>query len=262
MPSEYARHIDMNTEKPNSRLDNVRGIKHKDEVDRCPNRSRCVALCGGEDNFCTVRDLTKIESVYHPDEAIYTQDDPVTALYIIQSGAVKTEMATANDVSHISGFYFTADMLGLESLGQERYGYSSIALQDTVVCKLSIKKLTKKGKTGQAFQQRINELVARKLRDIDSHLYRTRQLYTDQRLLHFLQMVCSKISGSNDYGMNTFELPMAKTDIANYLGMSPESLSRAFRSLERKETLKNFNKRRLFQINTDKATSEVLDVSA
>ena len=42
----------------------------------------------------------------------------------------------------ILGSCITAEMLGLESLGLERYGYIAIALQDTVVCKLKFEKLT------------------------------------------------------------------------------------------------------------------------
>ena len=240
----------------------MRAIKHKNDVDHCPNRSECVELCGGEDNFCTVRDLTKIESLYRPDEAIYREDDPVTALYIVQSGAVKTEMATGSDESHVSGFYFTAEMIGLESLGQERYGYNAIALTDTVVCRLSADKLTKKGSRALALQHRINELVGKKLREIDSHLYHTRQLNTDQRLLGFLQMVCSKNGVIDQHEVKRFELPMAKSDIANYLGMSAESLSRAFRRLEKKEIIKNLRNRKSFEIDSEKAASASLKISA
>ncbi len=248
--------------KHNSTIEKVPVIKHKDEVDLCANRGRCVELCGGEENFCAVRDLTKIEAVYGPDEAIYQENDPVTALYIVQSGAVKTVMATDCDDSHVSGFYFTAEMLGLESLGLESYRYNAIALVETVVCKLSIGKLTKKGRTALALQHRINQLVGQKLRDIDRHLYRTRRLTTEQRLVDFLQTVCEKYSASVDLDVKGIELPMTKFDIANYLGMAPESLSRALQSLEKQGVITNLPNRKLIEINTKKFASIAMQLSA
>jgi Mn-dependent DtxR family transcriptional regulator len=65
-----------------------------------------------------------------------------------------------------------------------------------------------------------------------------------------------------DDNLNQFVLPMAKSDIANYLGMQPESISRALRQLESQGLVKNNTNGKLTIINKEKILSEVMKISA
>lgn len=218
---------------------NLHMIKNRQETDRCPTRKYCVELWGGEDIFCEIRNLTKFELIYQQDEFIYKMDDPVTSLYIIQSGAIKLEKEVEGGGNHVSGFYFTGDLIGSESLGLEQHHYNAIALKETWVCEIRIQKLASLGTSATTILQKINTLLSRNLREVDDHLYSTRHLYTEQRLLCFLNALCKKNLEPVDDSSTLFLLPMTKADIANYLGMRPESLSRAFRQLESLGIVKN-----------------------
>ena len=65
-----------------------------------------------------------------------------------------------------------------------------------------------------------------------------------------------------DDNLNQFVLPMAKSDIANYLGMRPESISRALRQLESQGLVKNNANGKLTIINKEKILSKVMKISA
>jgi CRP/FNR family transcriptional regulator len=241
---------------------NLRMIKHRQETDGCPSRECCVELWGDEETFCSIRDLTKFELMYKQDEFIYKMGDPVTSLYVIQSGAIKLEKEVEGGGKHVSGFYFTGDLFGLESVYLEQYHYNAIALKDTWVCEVRLKKLSTLGKSAAAIQHRMNTLLSRKLREIDEHLYSTRHLQTEPRLLDFLNVLCKKNLDYVDDDLNRFVLPMVKADIANYLGMRPESLSRAFRQLEAQGIVKNGQKSKSTVFNKQKILSEVMKKSA
>lgn len=213
-------------------------IKNRQDTDSCPTRGCCVDLWGGEEIFCSIRNLTKFELVYKQDESIYKMDDHATSLYVIQSGAVKLEKKMEDGSNHLSGFYFTGDLIGLESLGLEQYNYNAIALKETLVCEIRTHKLATLGESSFPVLQKINTLLSRKLREINDHLYSTRHLYTEQRLLCFLNTLCKKNLEPIDDSSTLFHLPMSKSDIANYLGMRAESLSRAFRQFENMEIVK------------------------
>lgn len=240
----------------------LRMIKNRQETDGCPTRGCCVELWGGEENFCCMRDLTKFELIFNQDDFIYKKGDSVTSLYVIQSGAIKIEKEVEGGSNHVSGFYFAGDIIGLESMGLEQHRYNAIALKDTYVCEIRLKKLATISESTAILQQRLNILLSRRLREIEEHLYSTRYLQIDQRLLDFLHVLSTKNIEYVDSSSNRFVLPMAKSDIANYLGMRAESLSRAIRQLEVQGVIKDRLKRKTTVIVKQKLLSEVMKLSA
>jgi len=257
--------IEVNTMKKSNRDSaaiNLRKIKNRKEVDGCPTRACCVDLWGGEEIFGCIRDLTKFELAYKQDEFIYKMGDPVTSLFVIQSGGIKLEKEVKGGATHVSGFYFPGDIIGLESMDIEQYHYNAIAIKDTLVCEVRLKKLAIKDGAAVNIQQRINTILSRKFREIDEHLYKTRYLHLDQRLLDFLNLLCTRNIEYVDNRLDRFVLPMTKSDLANYLGMRPESLSRALRQLESQGVVKNSKKSYLTVINKQKLLSEVKKIPA
>lgn len=231
---------------------NLRMIKNRQETDSCPTRACCVELWGGEETFNCIRNLTKCELIYMQGEFIYKTGDLVTSLYVIQSGTIKLEKEVEGSGSHVSGFYFTGDLIGLESLGHEQHHYSAIALKETWVCEIRFQKLATQGESALTIQEMISAQLSRNFHALDKHLYSTRYLNTEQRLLGFFKSLCEKDLDSIDYSLNNFILPMTKTDIANYLGMRPESLSRVFRQLESEGIVKDRFKRKTVTIDKNK----------
>ena len=249
------------TKKTNKQRDpatiNLHMIKNKQETDGCPTRKYCVDLWGGEEVFCEIRNLTKFELIHQKDAFIYKTGDPVTSLYIIQSGSVKLEREVAVGGTHVSGFCFTGDLIGAESMGLEQHHCNAIALKETWVCEIRIQKLATLANASATIQQKINEVLSRNLRDLDEHLYSSRHLYAEHRLLGFLNLLCEKDLDLFDKNPNLLILPMMKTDIANYLGMRLESLSRAFRLLKSQGIVKGNLKTRDTVIDKQKLLSRL-----
>lgn len=231
---------------------NLRKIKNRQQTDGCPTRKYCIQLWGNEDLFCSIRDLTKFELIYKNDEFIYKRGDPATSLYVIQSGAVKLEKKDESGINHVSGFYFSDDMIGLESVGHEQYQYNTTALKETLVCEIRLHKLASLGSAALNIQTRISTMLGRKLCEIDKHLYNTRHFHIEQRLLNFLKEICTKQLTQTDDNLNLYELPIMKTDIASYLGMRPESVSRALLQLEGQGVVKDRLSRKKIVINKQK----------
>ena len=231
---------------------NLRMIKNRKETDVCPTRKNCVELWGSEELFCSIRDLTKFELIYKQDEFIYKAGDPVTSLYVIQSGAVKLEKEIDGGGNHINSFYFTGELIGSESLGFEQHQYSAIALKETWVCEIRLQKLAMLGQSATAILQKINTLLSQNLCELDEHHYNNRHLHLEPRLLNFFNVICKKNLDSVDQSFNRFKLPLTKKDIANYLGMRQESLSRAFRQLKNKGIVKDSSNKRTLVIDKQK----------
>ena len=231
---------------------NLHMIKNKKETDTCPTRKYCVELWGGEETFCSIRDLTKFELIYKQADCLYKAGDPVTSLYVIQSGAVKLEKEIDGGGNHVNSFYFTGELIGSESLGFEKHQYSAIALKETWVCEIRLQKLATLGKSATAILQKINTLLSQNLCQLDEHYYNNRHLHIEPRLLNFFNVICKKNLDPADEGFNQFNLPVTKKDIANYLGMRQESFSRAFRQLKTKGIVVDSNNKRTLIIDKQK----------
>lgn len=230
-------------------------IKSKKEADVCPTRKHCVDLWGGEEVFCAIRNLTKFELIHQKEEFIYKKNDPVTSLYVIQSGAVKLEKEIEGADKHVTGFYYTGDMIGSESMGLQNHHYSAIALKETWVCEIRIHKLATLGESATTILQRINLHLSHNLREIDQHLYNSRYLYTEHRVLGFLHSICQNDLDIYDGNVNKLILPMSKTDVANYLGLRLESVSRALKELKKDGIVHDNVKTRAIVIDKQKLLS-------
>lgn len=224
----------INKQQRNPATSSMRMIKNRQSADVCPTRVCCVNLWGGEKLFSKIRNLTKFELVYEQGDFIYEAGKPVTSLYVVQSGAIKLEKKVEDGISHISGFYFPGEIIGLDSIGHDQYNYNAVALIDTCVCEIRLDKLLSRGESVAAIQKRLSTLLSIKLREVDEHLYKTRYLYSEQRLLSFFKMLCTKKHEQTGGNKDLYKLPMMKSDIANFLGMRSETLSRAIRKLEEK----------------------------
>jgi CRP/FNR family transcriptional regulator len=213
---------------------NLRMIKNKKETDVCPTRKLCVELWGSEELFCSIRNLTKFELIYKENDFIYKTGDPVTSLYVIQTGAVKLEKNIYGSSNNVNSFYFTGELIGAESLGFEQHQYSAIALKETWVCEIRLQKLAMLGESTAAILHKINTLLSQHLCELDEHHYNNSHLHLEPRLLNFLNVVCKKNLDSSGKSLNRLNLPLTKKDIASYLGMRQESISRALRQLKNK----------------------------
>lgn len=150
--------------------------------------------------------------------------DPFRDLYLVRDGCFK---AYADDVlgrEHVYGFFFRGDVLGLDAISTGRYRANFTALQPSAVSLVPYSQLG-------ALIERHPELLAEVLRLMSQNLGRSMWLTADhsasERLAGFLIMMEARyraLRGSN----GTLDLFMSRRDIANYLRLSPESVSRLF----------------------------------
>ena len=157
-------------------------------------------------------------------EEIYGEKEPTEYLYKIMSGAVRTYKILADGRRQIQAFYNAGDIFGLE-IGED-HAFSAEAIVDSRV-------LVVKRSTVMTFAARDNDvarqlwaLTASELQRVQSHvllLIKTAR----ERVVSFLLEMAERGSLGN-----SVELPMSRQDIADYLGLTIETVSRTLTSLE------------------------------
>ena len=172
-------------------------------------------------------------------ERIYRAGLPFNSIYVIQQGSVKTEVCTVNGELEVTAFYLVGELLGMDAIGSELYPSDAIAMEETWLCELPYKMLKSMCSASDEFHQ---ALIARLGRTLNADIYQwtlARNLKAKQKVAWFILDLFKRISSRHITDQQSIKLPMRKADIANYLGLAPESLSRALNALEEEGMIVN-----------------------
>ncbi|MDO6460618.1 cyclic nucleotide-binding domain-containing protein [Granulosicoccaceae sp. 1_MG-2023] len=227
----------MTTEKPEPRL-RVIASGARTDCDQCEARDRCPGAGLNDEQLKALAAISTTRGPYKPGEAIYRMEDRFHSLFVVQTGAVKVESVSDEGDALVDGFYFSGEMFGVDAIGDSRYRNDAVAMESTWVCELPYDKLEHLCGQIPELQHKIFKLLGHQIRQINNNLVHNRGLPAEKRVMMFLQTLSeSNVIRRNEAGR--FRLPISKGDIACYLGLRPESLSRALSKLAAEGVIRN-----------------------
>ncbi len=180
---------------------------------------------------------------YQPGEYIYRTGDPCNALYVVHAGSVKSEILTPDGDLYINGFYLTGELFGADGIHQRRFGSDAIAIERTWVCELTLDHWDRLSKTHPELQGQLITELGRIIAHKEYEAVASHYHLLEQRLMSFLMDLRERVREREGDTRNEIELSMKKTDIARYLGTTPESISRTLSKLEKTGYIVNNGRR-------------------
>jgi len=185
-----------------------------------------------------VRIATRIELPAR--KVLYREGSPAEHVYIITSGVMKAYRDFHSGKRRIAAFLFARDLIGLAENG--KYTNSLQAIDDVVLFRVGLDTLSDVLRADGDLQFKFLAKVTHELRETQGHLAMVGRRDAAGRLAMFLEMVRRQRRESGE-DISVIPLPMSRGDIAAYLALSPESLSRATATLERRGLLSFDGKR-------------------
>jgi CRP/FNR family nitrogen fixation transcriptional regulator len=182
-----------------------------------------------EDALFDRLELTVTSLPYDRNAEIFGEGEPSTYIYRVVSGAVRTYRILSDGRRQVCGFHMPGEVFGLEMV--EEHSCSAEAIGSSViqaVRRSAVIALTKRD--GDAARS-LWSVTAQELQRVQAHallLIRSAQ----ERVAAFLLQMGKRLSGGN-----TFELPMSRQDIGDYLGLTIETVSRTLTQLEAASTI-------------------------
>ncbi len=161
---------------------------------------------------------------------LYAAGDPCEEVYAVHSGAFKSVLSDADGRTVVCGFRFPGDVLGLEASALGRHATDMIALEASDVCVVPLPR-TEGADAPQSLQRQFTRLVAGALLDRNAAALVHATLDSDARLAWFLATLARRFA-SRGLDVARLRLPMSRVDIAAYLGLTPETVSRSFSTLQ------------------------------
>ena len=155
---------------------------------------------------------------------IYGEKEPAEYLYKVISGTVRTYKVLTDGRRQIGAFYLPGDIFGFET-GAD-HAFSAEAITNTKVLVIKRSAVTALAARDYSVAQQLLSLTARELTRAQNHimlLIKTAQ----ERVAGFLLEMADRVQGRNEV-----DLPMSRQDIADYLGLTIETVSRTLTHLE------------------------------
>lgn len=217
----------------------VRLIKSKQECAHCDIAELCIAVGMDEDRAEEMNNIVKTIGPIKRDTHVYRQGDLFNSLYAIQTGAVKSESVTREGRSHVTGFFFPGDLVGVDAFATGRYPSTITALESTWLCELPYTDLERLCSEFPGLQHEFIARLGNRIYKDEYDCLLNRGEPADKRVMSFLYSTHEKLNQATGNDSYRFNLPMTKLDAASYLGLTPESLSRSLKRLQNQGLIKN-----------------------
>jgi CRP/FNR family transcriptional regulator len=162
-------------------------------------------------------------------ELLFAEGDEVSHLYRVETGAIALHKMLADGRRQIMGFAYPGDLIGL-GLDRE-HAMNAQAIKPTRVRCLPAASLRQAAAKDPALALKLYETLASELAAARDLLLTTGQRSALERVAGFI-LAFSRRHERNGLDAANFELPMTRTDIGDFLGLTIETVSRTFTKLK------------------------------
>jgi CRP/FNR family transcriptional regulator len=182
-------------------------------------------------------DLDRLDTTVHDKRALdrggvlYRDGDPFEALYVVRSGSLKTFVQDASGDVQILGFHLPGEIVGFDALALNRHVSQAEALERSSICELPYARLQQVVSEVPALQRQLMRVISREVIEEHRHLVMMGRQQAQEQLAIFLKSLADRYLRLQRDGV-ALSLPMSRYDIANYLGLAVETVSRLFSRLE------------------------------
>jgi CRP-like cAMP-binding protein len=161
---------------------------------------------------------------------LFESGGEATSIWIVAAGVVKSYRELASGKRQVMGFLFAGDIAGLAENG--KYVNTAQATTALTVYRIATGALTDILRRDSELEFLFLCKVAHELRKLQRRAIVTGRRQATGRLAMFLEMLAQHQADGTERAA-TIRLPMSRTDIAEYLNLTPEAVSRAITKLGR-----------------------------
>jgi CRP/FNR family transcriptional regulator len=180
---------------------------------------------GGFEQSLAQASLRRVEAK----EFVFAEGDPTTHVFRVETGAVALYKVLADGRRQIVGFAYRGDLIGLGAEGE--HVMNAQAVKPTRLRCLPMAMLHHSAAKDPAIGFKLYQALARELAATRDLMLTTGQRSAAERVVSFL-LALSRRTERNGQSASEFELPMTRSDIGDFLGLSIETVSRTFTKLK------------------------------
>jgi CRP/FNR family transcriptional regulator, anaerobic regulatory protein len=206
---------------------------HPVECHNCRLATSCLAK-GLDDN--ETKQLEAIVSHKRPlklSEFLYRQDDQAHSFFIVKSGSFRSTVLDSEGIENTVDFHLPGELIGLEALQKGQFRGSVVALETASVCELPLAQLNPLCSKIPALQAQLLHIIGSQFVALQDRAALLGNHLASEKMTRFLLMLSHRYSNLG-YSSTEFNLSMPRYDIASFLCLSLETVSRQLKHLKEK----------------------------
>jgi len=168
--------------------------------------------------------LTLNEFTYKKGTEIYGEKEPADYVYQVKTGAARSYKLLSDGRRQIGAFHLVGDIFGLENSSEHRF--TAEAIVDTTVRLIKRRSLELVAESDAMVARNLLSMTTNNLQHAEDHMLLLGRKTSLERVAAFLIEMDRRLTAAG-----VLALPMCRRDIADYLGLTLETVSRALSRL-------------------------------
>ena len=215
----------------------------------CRLSSICLPLAMEPDEVVKLDDMVQRGHPLQKGDHLFREGDAFDSVFAVRSGAIKAYRLTDAGEEQVTGFYFPGEILGMDGISKGKYASSARALETSAICEIPFNRLQELSTQFPSLQRHFFKLMSHEIA-IDQKVITLLSKNTAEERVAALLISISARNARRKLSGTQFRLPMSRTDIGNFLGLTIETVSRVF---------SRFNKQGIISVDSKEMTILQMD---
>lgn len=175
-------------------------------------------------------DIVQRKAPLQKNQELFSAGEPFTSLYAIRAGVIKVFSFSDSGEEIIHGFYLPGDVVGIDALSSQTHLFNAVALDATSVCTLPFEELSDLSMKIPHLNTQVLSIMSKEVVEGRLHSELLTKKNADQRIAQFIWSMAERYK-NRGYHYLEFRLSILHRDVATYLGLTPETVSRILAKL-------------------------------
>ena len=203
-------------------------------------RSQCSLgqLCLPKNlNEKDIREFEQIVQKLRPlqrGEHVFRAGEPFRSIVSVRSGSFKSYVITEEGEEQVLGFHLPGELIGLDAIHSCKHVANVVALDTSAVCGLTFDTVTQMARHMPELQNELFRVMSQRISELETI---AGDLSADERIAMFLLSLSERFS-RRGYSDKEFILAMSRRDIASYLRLATETVSRVLARFQKAGVVK------------------------
>lgn len=193
----------------------------------CSLRTLCLPAGISGDDLAQLDRVVRSRMPLDAGDALFHAGDAFEHIFVVRGGCLRTAQPADDGAEQLIGFHLPGELVGLEAISDGRHYLDAVALERTSVCAVPFTQLEQVASSVPGLQHQLLRIISREMAHEQRHLVALGRRVAEQRLAIFLFSLSQRLQAAG-YPGEAFHLSMSREDIANYLGLALETVSRLF----------------------------------
>jgi CRP/FNR family transcriptional regulator len=169
-------------------------------------------------------------------QALFREGDPATRVFTLTCGSLKLYTSLADGRRQVAGFMHPGDFLGISV--EDQHAFTAEALEDAQLCWFPRSRFDDFVQGHASMEHQLYRIAAHELAVAQQQLVLLGRKTATERMASFLLTLLERAEQQAGEQAKAVDLPMGRLDIADYLGLTKETVSRVISALRNQRVIR------------------------